>query len=106
MRRDGKPVAAGFIYLSNSPIAHLEWLISDPEVKCDVRPLVTELVKLSESMGCDVIMTSFDNNQKGSKALKGLYRFSGFDVVGNNMTMMVKGENLKSFLCEEFYKEK
>jgi len=39
-----KPVAAGFIYLTNAKVALLEWIISDPEYREDNRKQALELL--------------------------------------------------------------
>lgn len=104
MEREGKMVAAGFLYLSNSPISHLEWLISDPREKgLPIHKLVKALVDRAINSGCPLIMTNFDNEQKTSASLINLYKHSGFEVVGGNMTMMVNkfNYNIESFFCED-----
>ena len=41
---NGKPVAAGFIYLTNAKVALLEWIVSDPEYREKNRKQALELL--------------------------------------------------------------
>ena len=44
VENNNKPVAAGFIYLTNAKVALLEWIISDPEYREDNRKQALELL--------------------------------------------------------------
>tara|TARA_R110000772_G_scaffold192671_1_gene303626 strand:- start:11469 stop:11873 length:405 start_codon:yes stop_codon:yes gene_type:complete len=44
IEKDGTPIVAGFIYLTNSKAALLEWIISNPNYKEDDRDLAIELL--------------------------------------------------------------
>ena len=44
VENNGKPVIAGFIYLTNAKVALLEWIISDPEYREDNRKQALELL--------------------------------------------------------------
>lgn len=37
VEKDGKPIAAGFLYLTNAKVAWTEWIVSDPEYREDDR---------------------------------------------------------------------
>jgi len=102
--KDNKPIAAGFVYLSNSIVSHLEWLISNPDekVKGSIVTLTKSLVDLSIEKGCTTIMTSYDNSQANSNNLRKLYSLTGFKPVGDSITMMIKSDNIEQFLCEDY----
>ena len=44
VENNGKPVVAGFIYLTNAKVALLEWIISDPEYRENDRDSLIELL--------------------------------------------------------------
>jgi len=44
VENNNKPVAAGFIYLTNAKVALLEWIISDPEYREGNRKQALELL--------------------------------------------------------------
>ena len=44
VENNGKPVIAGFIYLTNAKVALLEWIISDPEYRNKNRKQALELL--------------------------------------------------------------
>lgn len=44
VEKDNKPIVAGFIYLTNSKTALLEWIVSDPKYREDDRELAIELL--------------------------------------------------------------
>ena len=96
------PVAAGFIYLSNSQVSHLEWLITDRDVKIkNMLPLINSLKEKAIESGCPLIMTSFDINQKGSDKLELLYNACSFRSVGTTKMMVIASdEDIQCFLCE------
>lgn len=55
--------AAGFLYLSNSPLAMLEWVVCDPKASKEVRgPAVDELIShiclAAKLAGSDAIFTT------------------------------------------------
>lgn len=92
------------MYLTNSSLSWLEWLISDPNNKSsNINVLVDNLINLAKDNGSKVIITSFDNYQKGHKHLEKMYRKCGFDTIGSNMSMMAYGITNDAFLSEEFF---
>jgi len=99
-------VAAGFLYTSNSSIGHFEWLVCDKNAARSDKNLAIQMVsegilELAKESKATTIITSFDNTQKNAKHLEDLYKYLGFQVVGSNMTMMVKSDNLNHFKCED-----
>ena len=44
VEKDNKPIVAGFIYLTNSKTALLEWIVSDPQYRDNDRETAIELL--------------------------------------------------------------
>ena len=56
------PIAAGFLYLSNSEVAWLDWIVSNPEYKDEDRKqalelLINTLEEVAKQQGYSVIIT-------------------------------------------------
>lgn len=59
---DGKPIVAGFLYLTNSKVAWLEWIVSDPEYKGKDRKEAIELLingveNVARKQGFEIILS-------------------------------------------------
>jgi hypothetical protein len=52
VEKDGKPIVAGFIYLTNSEACLLEWIVSDPEYRESDRKEALELLITSAEQAC------------------------------------------------------
>lgn len=64
--KDGIDVGAGFIYFTNSAMAWIEFIVSNPEYKNKDRQqaievLIVELTEICRSKGCKVVFTSIKN---------------------------------------------
>jgi hypothetical protein len=60
--KDGINIAAGFLYLSNSKVAWLDWIVSNPEYKDKDRKealelLINTLEEVAKQQGYSVIIT-------------------------------------------------
>lgn len=55
IEKDNKPIVAGFIYLTNSKVALLEWVISDPKYRSEDRhDAINLLIEKSEKLIKDI----------------------------------------------------
>ena len=52
VEKEGKPICAGFIYLTNSDAVLLEWIVSDPEYREDDRKDALELLITGAEAAC------------------------------------------------------
>ena len=52
VEKDGKPIVAGFIYLTNSDACLLEWIVSYPEYREQDREEALELLITSAEQAC------------------------------------------------------
>ena len=52
VEKDGKPIVAGFLYLTNSDAVLLEWIVSDPEYREKDRKQALELLITSAEKAC------------------------------------------------------
>ena len=52
VEKDGKPIVAGFLYLTNSDAVLLEWIVSDPEYREKDRKQALELLITSAEDAC------------------------------------------------------
>jgi len=55
VEKDGKPICAGFIYLTNSDAVLLEWIVSDPEYRENDRKDALELLITGAEAACKEI---------------------------------------------------
>ena len=55
VEKDGKPICAGFIYLTNSDAVLLEWIVSDPEYRESDRKDALELLITGAEAACKEI---------------------------------------------------
>mgnify|MGYP003120734450 CR=1 FL=1 len=68
VEKNGVPVVAGFIYLSNSKVAFLEWVISNPDYREDdrnkiIKTLITKSEDLVRGLGYKALF-SFTQHKK------------------------------------------
>ena len=88
---DDKPICAGFLYYTNSPIAWIEFIVSNPDVKDKkIRHdslvfLIKELSAIALSNNRKVIYSSLKNENLMNK-----YVECGFQKGGSNTTEMIK----------------
>ena len=84
-------ICAGFLYATNSPIAWIEFIVSNPNVKDKkVRKesltfLIQELTNLAKENNFKVIYSSLKNENLMNKYLE-----CGFKKAGTNTTEMIK----------------
>ena len=79
-QNDNKPIVAGFLYLTNSNIAWLEWIISDPNYKeinkrQAIELLITSAERAARNQGKEVIFSVSRN-----KALLKMHKKLGYTV--------------------------
>jgi hypothetical protein len=55
VEKEGKPICAGFIYLTNSDAVLLEWIVSDPEYRENDRKDALELLITGAEAACKEI---------------------------------------------------
>lgn len=88
---DDKPICAGFLYYTNSPIAWIEFIVSNPDVKDKkIRHdslvfLINELSGIALLNNRKVIYSSLKNENLMNK-----YVECGFQKGGSNTTEMIK----------------
>jgi hypothetical protein len=68
VEKNGKPIVSAFLYLTNSSIALLEWIVSNPNYKESDRKdaielLINESEKFCKTMGGIDIMFSIGRNK-------------------------------------------
>ena len=89
VEKDNRPIAAAFIYYTNSDIAFLDCGISDPHYKGRDRfeignVLIKECERLTKANGCEAMFTS-----TGNKGL--LKRYKGMNwSIRENMSYCIK----------------
>jgi hypothetical protein len=77
------PIAAGFLYLTNSKVAWLDWIVSNPEYREDDRKdslalLVDSLEKVAINEGCSTIISITRN-----KSLMDIHSKLGYTIDDN-----------------------
>lgn len=80
VEKDGKPIAAGFLYLTNAKVAWTEWIISDPEYreadrKDALKMIVQGLEDVAISTGYKIILSVGRN-----KGLLNIHKELGYTV--------------------------
>lgn len=88
--KDGVNICAGFIYFTNSSIAWIEFIVSNPEYKDSDRKeaielLISELTEICRVKGYKVAFTSIKNEN-----LINRFSSSGFIKASTNTTEMMK----------------
>jgi hypothetical protein len=91
LSEDGVDICAGFVYLTNSKAAWVEWIVSNPDVKDrDKRKhylltLINTLTKVAQEKGNKYIYTSLRN-----QSLIKLYGEAGFEMGSKDCQEMIK----------------
>jgi hypothetical protein len=80
VEKDGKPISAGFLYLTNSKVAWTEWIVSDPDYREDDRKeslsiLVKGLEDVAITNGYKIILSIGRN-----KGLLNIHKELGYTV--------------------------
>lgn len=80
VEKEGKPIASGFLYLTNSKVAWTEWIVSDPEYRehdrADALKLIVEgLEKVAIQAGCTIVLSVGRN-----KGLLNIHKELGYTV--------------------------
>jgi len=73
---DGKAIVSGFLYLTNSKVGWIEWVVSDPNYKGDnkkeaIELLIHGLEDVAKKQGCEIIL-SVGRNKSLIKIHEGL----------------------------------
>ena len=93
VEKDNKPIVAGFIYLTNSKGALLEWIVSDPNYRDDDRQEAIELL----ISGCENVCKSLGYEYVFSigrtKKLIDTHKKMGWHVDDNPSSEMIKTLN-------------
>lgn len=87
--KDGIDICAGFIYFTNSKIAWIEFIVSNPEYKAKDRQnaieiLITELSNIIRNRNCHIVFTSLKNEN-----LINRFESCGFTKGSSGTTEMV-----------------
>ena len=87
---DGFPVVAGWLYRTDSSIAWLEWIISNPqaskEERADALPILIErLTHEARMLGFKIVFTSTNN-----KRLLAQYEEAGFATMEKDVIHLVR----------------
>lgn len=80
VEKESKPIAAGFLYLTNSKVAWTEWIVSDPDYREDDRKdcltmLVRGLEEVAVSTGYKIVLSVGRN-----KGLLNIHKELGYTV--------------------------
>ena len=72
------PVAAGFVYLSDSTVGWVEWIVSNPKANPLVRAraipiLIEELCLAAREKGCKMVITALEHPKLIDRLLKSGY---------------------------------
>lgn len=83
IEKEGKPIASGFLYLTNAKVAWTEWIVSDPDYREDDRVdalkiLVQGLEDVAISAGYKIILSVGRN-----KGLLNIHKELGYTVDDN-----------------------
>lgn len=87
--KDGIDICAGFIFFTNSKMAWLEYIVSNPEYrekdrKDAIQSVITELTEIAKRQGFKAVFTSL----KHSNLIKH-YEACGYSKGSNNTTEMI-----------------
>lgn len=80
VEKDGVPIIAGFLYFTNSKVAWMEWIVSDPEYKEKDRGdalelLINSLESIAKESGMKIILSIGRN-----KSLMNMHTKLGYTV--------------------------
>jgi hypothetical protein len=83
IEKEGKPIASGFLYLTNAKVAWTEWIVSDPEYREEdridaLKMLVQGLENVAISAGYKIILSVGRN-----KGLLNIHKELGYIVDDN-----------------------
>lgn len=83
VEKDSKPIAAGFLYLTNAKVAWTEWIISDPGYRNDdrvecLKMIVQGLEDVAVNAGYKIILSVGRN-----KSLLNIHKELGYTVDDN-----------------------
>lgn len=83
VEKHDKPIAAGFLYLTNAKVAWTEWIVSDPEYREEdrvdsLKMIVQGLEEIAVSAGYKIILSVGRN-----KGLLNIHRELGYTVDDN-----------------------
>lgn len=83
VEKDDKPIASGFLYLTNAKVAWTEWIVSDPEYRSEdridaLKMLVQGLENVAISAGYKIILSVGRN-----KGLLNIHKELGYTVDDN-----------------------
>ncbi len=93
VENENKPLAAGFIYWSNSGLCWFDWVISDPEGNKRIRPLaVKHLIQTAEQMVKDAGKSCIMSISRSSSLLK-IHKKLGWHVDEKPSYEMIKKVN-------------
>lgn len=79
-KEDGTPICAGFLYITNSKFSWIEWIISNKEVRGEIRNkaldiLIAELTNWAEAAERNIVFTVVKN-----RSLIERYKAQGFTL--------------------------
>ncbi len=80
IEKEGKPIASGFVYLTNAKVAWTEWIVSDPDYREDdrveaLKTLVQGLEEVAIQAGCKIVLSVGRN-----KGLLNIHKELGYTV--------------------------
>lgn len=83
IEKEGKPIASGFLYLTNAKVAWTEWIVSDHEYREFDRPdaikmVIEGLEKVAIQAGCTIVLSVGRN-----KGLLKIHKELGYTVDDN-----------------------
>ena len=87
---DGVPLAAGWLYQTDSSIGWVEWIVGDPEADKEQRSealdlLISKLVERSLDLGIKALFTSCSNERLIER-----YKKAGFQVTDTSMSNLIR----------------
>jgi hypothetical protein len=87
--KNGVPICAGFLFLNNSKIAWIEYLVSNPEYREEdrqqaIQRVIYELCVIAKNKGYKAAFTSLKNQNLIKR-----YEAVGFSVGSSNTTEMI-----------------
>jgi len=90
IQKDGVDVCAGFLYTTNSKIAWLEFIVSNPEYKDKnrkeaIKTLINSLCHIAHNLGFKAVFTSVKN-----QSLINHFKDTGFSLDAHKSSEMVK----------------
>ena len=93
VEKDNKPIVAGFVYLTNSKGALLEWIVSDPNYREDDREDAIQLLINGAENVCKTLGYKFMFSIGRNKKLINMHEELGWHVDKNPSFELVKTLN-------------